>query len=268
MSGFLIQEAIKTVEPSLLSPVALLSDLNSIDTLDLNSGISIYVNQFNDFYVLKKNTNYVIDGLCVVAATDGYWVSKQVGRWDDIQGPIEQGTGSASLTKGVWRDTPFPMYWMRHDQNDELSFTYQLSHQWKHDSNVIPHIHVMIGADPPETQFVYVEGYYAWSRPNNINQLPELSGWTYFDEKFAINPGDINTQKIFTLANIKPPEWARASTSVLVFFKRSGTNILDTYKASKSYGLGAANLAILTTDLHYQKLNLGTEGELPRDVDY
>jgi len=248
---------------SSLAPVTLLSDLGGINTTGLPDGTSIYVNELEDFYILEKANTHTIDGLCVVAATDGYWVAKQAGRWDDIQGPVEQGTGVSALTKEVWRDTPFQMYWLRHDQNDELNFVYQTSHQWKYDTAVRPHIHVMIGADPVSTEYIYIEGYYAWTRPNNVNALPAMSGWTYFSGSFAVNPGDINTQKILSLGSITPPSWARESTSIIIYFRRYGTSPSDTFNTSKTYGTPAANVAILTTDLHYQKIQLGSEKEIP-----
>ncbi len=66
------------------------------------------------------------------------------GVWDDLQGSITQGVNPAgSLTYEAYRDTPYKMYFWRHNQSDELNFAFQMSHQWLTSSAVRPHMHVI-----------------------------------------------------------------------------------------------------------------------------
>lgn len=245
-------------------PVGTLVDLGAIDASSLGNGTITYVSDPGDIYVLDTVNTYTPDGLTVIAATGGgYWVARDAGRWDDVQGSIANGAGAGLLTLEFFRDTRFNMYFMRHDQNDELNFVYQLTHRWMYGTDVKPHLHVVAMANPGATQNVYVTGYYAWSRPNYASQIPALAGWTTFQVAVPIDPGDVYTQKIVSLGSWTPPAWARESTCLLIYFQRNGTNPLDTYTTNKDHGTPAANLGLLSTDVHYRLAQSGTVTEIP-----
>lgn len=249
---------------SIFAPVDTLVDLGSVDTGGAPNGSIIYVNAVDDIYALDLVGSYTPDGLTVIAAAGGgYWVSRFVGRWDDLQGSIANGAGAGLLTLEFYRDTRFNMYFMRHDQNDELNFVFQTSHRWKYDTDVYPHLHVVAMADPAVTQYVVIDGYYAWTRPNHTTQIPALAGWTTFSQTVPIEPGDIYTQKILSLGSITPPSWARESTSLLIYFRRYGTGPGDTYTTNKDHGTPAANLGLISSDVHYQANKAGSVLQIP-----
>jgi hypothetical protein len=81
--------------------------------------------------------------------------------WNDLVGSVTVGQGAGALTTEVYRDTPFRMSFFRHDQDDALSFIYQMSHQWQAGTIVRPHVHVIPMVDPVATQNVYIIGQYA-----------------------------------------------------------------------------------------------------------
>jgi hypothetical protein len=249
-----------------VAPIDTLVNLAALSAGALPDGTLIYVNEVEDTYVLEKAGAHTVDGVTVLAATGGgYWVARMHGRWDDMQGSIGQGAGSAALTVEVFRDTPFLMWFMRHDQNDALNFVYQFSHAWDYLTAVHPHLHVLPVADPVATQVARFDGYYVWTRPDYAGApLPALSGWTAFGPiDVPINPGDIYVQKIIPLGSVTPPAWVRESSSLLIWFRRFGTDAGDTYNTNKVGGTPAANLGILSTDVHYRKNKIGTEAEIP-----
>lgn len=253
-----------TPSGSLFPPVDTTVELGAVDTTGAPSGSTIYNNEVDDIYVLDLVGSYTPDGLTVVAAAGGgYWVARTVGRWDDVQGSIANGAGAGLLTLEFYRDTRFNMYFMRHDQNDELNFVYQLNHRWKYDTDVYPHLHVVAMANPAVTQNVVIDGYYAWSRPNYTTQIPALAGWATFSQTIPIEPGDIYKQKILSLGAITPPVWARESTCLLIYFRRYGTGPGDTYTTSKDHGTPAANLGLLSSDVHYRAAHSGTVVQIP-----
>lgn len=249
-----------------VAPIDTLLNLAALAAAGLPDGTEIYVNEVEDIYVLEKAGTHAADGVTVIAATGGgYWVARMNGRWDDMQGSIGQGGGASALTIEAFRDTPFLMWFMRHDQNDALNFVYQFSHSWDYATAVVPHLHVLPMADPAVAQVARFDGYYVWTRPNYAAApLPALTGWTAFGPiDVTINPGDIYVQKIVSLGSVTPPDWVRESSSLLVWFRRAGTDPGDTYTTSKTGGTQAANLGILSTDVHYRKNKIGSEAQIP-----
>lgn len=250
----------------LMPPVNQLVDLAALVTNGWVDGTQVFVNEVEDIYVLDTGSALTPDGVTVVAATaGGNWIARHHGRWDDMQGSIGQGAGVTALTVEVFRDTPFLMWFMRHDQNDALNFVYQFSHSWDYTKIVVPHLHVLPMADPATAQVARFDGYFAWTRPNYAAQpLPALTGWTAFGPiDLTINPGDVYVQKIISLGSITPPAWVRESSSLLIWFRRFGTDAGDTYTTSKVGGTQAANLGILSTDVHFRKNKIGSVTEIP-----
>lgn len=250
-----------------VAPIDTLVNLAALPAAPLPDGSEIYVNEVEDIYVLEKATAHTPDGVTVIAATGGgYWVARHQGRWDDMQGSIAQGGGASALTVEAFRDTAFLMWFMRHDQDDALNFIYQFSHRWDYVKPVVPHLHIVPMADPVAPQVARFNGYFVWTRPNYAAQpLPALVGWTTFGPiDVTINPGDVHVQKIVSLGAVTPPAWARESSSLLLWFRRNGTDPGDTYTTAKpGAGTPAANIGLISADVHFRANKMGTEAELP-----
>ena len=184
--------------------------------------------------------------------------------WNDLLGGASAGLGAAALTTEVYRDTPFLMAFFRSNQNDSLSFIYQMSHQWQAGTVVRPHVHVVPMADPVAPQNIYIIGQYAWGSTTRV--LPANAAWTPFTITFTINPGDAFTVKVIDTTNatgITPPADIDESDILCVYFQRNGTNILDTYTTAKVGGTAAANLGLVSFDCHYQGQKIGSLIEFP-----
>jgi hypothetical protein len=246
-------------------PLETITLLGAMSITDMVDGTLAYVKNVDDIYYLKKTGSYTPDGYNVIAATgDGYWISYTQGRWDDMLGDISQGVGGAALTYEVFSNTPWNLYCMRHDQNDTLSMRFQFSHKWRPGTDVYPHIHVLPLADPISTEQVYFDGYYVWTTSENpSNPVPALSGWTRVTKYLAVDPGDINVQRLVDLGPITPPSWAKESAILLFYIRRSGTSLGDTYTTSKADGTASANLGLLYFDIHYRVNKSGSLLQIP-----
>jgi len=247
------------------SAVSTLAALPYVETANLQDGAIIYVNDVDDIYTLELIDSLTPDGVTVISALrGGYWVSRTEGRWDDQQGDISEGDGGLALTYEEFRDTPWKIFCMRHDQNDELHFRFQFSHTWKYNTAVVPHLHILPLADPAETQVAYFDAYYTWSRPEySAEPVPAIADWTWIKIPVSITTGEVYAQKIVSLGSVTPPSWARGSTILLLFIRRLGTDGNDTYTTGKDHGLAQANIGLLSADIHYRKTSVGSLVEFP-----
>src|SRR3990172_3946306 len=147
--------------------------------------------------------------------------------WDDLLGSESQGAGGASLAYAAFRDTPFRLFSFANAQNDELHMRYQLAHGWDPETEVRFHVHTVPLSDPPAARAVRFEGQYAWSIAGE--EIPADAGWTEFALNFALEPGDLNKQKVAALFTATPPASAHESAILLVYLRRVGGDALDTY---------------------------------------
>jgi len=252
--------AIATAIASGVAPVATLSALAAIDTTSELDGAAYYVNEVEDWYILEKATSHTADGLCVITGLNGgYWVARFVGRWDDLQGSITEGDAKGALTWELYRDTPLKMAFFRHNQDDQLSFAWQLPHKWRPGTAVRPHLHCVPMASSAGN--LYFSWSYCWAVYGSV--IPSNSSWTTGTTTKAIASGDQYKHIIVDFSSISPPVGAKESSVLLFFVSRLGTNILDTYDGSKTGGTAAANLGLLSADMHYQSTKYGTEQEYP-----
>lgn len=180
--------------------------------------------------------------------------------WTDLQGSISQGTAAAALTYEGYRDTNFKLFFFRHGQADEVNFVYQMPHEWDPMTEVRAHIHFIPMADPATPQIFALSLLYAWSRVGQA--LPALSSWTSKSVTKTISPGDVYKQMVLPFGSVSPPAGAMESDVLLIQAKRDTGP--DTYTTNKTGGTGPANIALLSSDLHYQKVKLGTAIEFPR----
>jgi len=174
--------------------------------------------------------------------------------WDDQQGSESQGSGGAALTYATYRDTPFKLFSFRASQSDELHLRFQMPHGWDPTTEVHFHIHTIPLTDPAAAQSARIEGQYFWITHSGV-EIPANAGWTTFALDFAIDPGDVNMQKVAPVFHSQPPTDAQESSILLVYVKRSGLDVADTY---------TGNLAILSLDCHIQRVKIGTLAELPQ----
>lgn len=241
-----------------------LSSLAELTSLtDQPNGAMFYVANPGDIYVLDKVSALTPDGLTVLAAAGGgYWVSRVMGRWDDQQGDITEGTAASTLTYETFRDTNFRLYFFRHDQNDQLYFRYQMRHSWLHTQPIYPHLHLLPMSNPVAAQVAYFSGSYTWSQVDQA-AIPAAASWTPFTASLTVNPGDRYVQKILSLGAATPPSYARGSCFFLIQVARLGTDPADTYTTNKDHNTGAANLGLLGGDLHYRANNFGSIAQYP-----
>ena len=162
--------------------------------------------------------------------------------------------------------TTFSMYFFRHDQNDSLSMRFQFPHGVDVSGTiVVPHLHIVpmvAPAAPPEN--VRFTGAYAWAVAGTA--IPAVGGWTAFGPLLIpIAAGDEWKENKVLLVNIVPPVGYKASSILLVNVVRTGTDIGDTYSTNKAVppGTAAANIGLLSLDVHYRKATNGSVVQLP-----
>ena len=187
------------------------------------------------------------------------------GEYDDLQGPVSQGLGNTVLTYEQYRTAPFKAYFMRHDQNDELNYNFQMRHRWIRGTIVHLHVHftgmsTWGAADP--TKNVYWQVNYCWVALGVA--VPDVgAGWTTVPVTMPVAKADQFEDALFELLDISPGAGAKESSIVRVQLIRLGTDPLDTYNDNKVGGTPAANLAMWDVDLHFQNGQIGTVVEFP-----
>lgn len=187
--------------------------------------------------------------------------------WHDRFGTFDQGTAAAALTSEQFRDVTivrpsgtsnFPMFFMRHDQDDVVFQRYQIDHDWNPATSIKLHVHcIPMVAPTAPSRDVYWAVKYVFV-PINV-EVPINAGWSALVySTLTLYPADAFLHKIHTLATIAPPGSVTPSSYLLVAISRFGTDGNDTYTDSKVGGTAAANLAILDFDVHYQVKAPGT----------
>jgi len=74
----------------------------------------------------------------------------------------------------------------------------------------------------------------------------------------TINPGDVLVQKVVNFGLINPAANAEESNILLWVATRTGTDVGDTYTTNKTWQTGAANLTVLSFDVHFQVVKGGS----------
>lgn len=181
-------------------------------------------------------------------------------RWDDLYAYIDQGTGPAALTYESYRDTGFFMRFFRHNQDDLIFMSYQMSHQWDPSTSIRPHMHcIPMASGSGNVKFNYV---YSWCLVNS--EMPAASGWITGSVTASFTPADQYKQRVVSFGTIAPTSGSQESVVFVLKVERPGaSDAADTYITDKVGGTGAANLGVLFFDLHYQKIKAGTAAEYP-----
>lgn len=179
------------------------------------------------------------------------------GMWNDVQGTIEQGTGPTALAYEAYRDTPWKCYHWQHNQADELHYTYQMTHSWNRGS-VKPHLHVIPLASG--SGVFAISGTMAWVGVSGT--LGAAASWTSFHVTRSFTPADQYQHLIVSLGTVAPRSGAHSSDVLCVYMKRN-SGVTDTYTTNKTGGGTAqANVALLSSDVHYQATTLGSVAEI------
>lgn len=173
---------------------------------------------------------------------------------DDMLGNVQQGAGIAALTTEGFRDTPFLLSMMRHDQDDVICFATQFSHGRKLGSALASiHLHYIPLADPAAPQVVYFDCRYWWATTNVA--VPANTSWVASNPTITISPGDVHKLKIASLVDgpIAAPVGEGYSSILFIYLARLGTSPNDTYDTAKTTppGTAQANFAPVYVDVHY-----------------
>lgn len=182
-------------------------------------------------------------------------LNDNVGRWVDLfPNPNSvMGAASASLTVQTVRDTPFLAQFFRADQDDNLSFSYQLPHNWIVGSPVRPHMHFIPHGSA--TGVLVVEGRYCWTNVNNGLSMPAWANWTSFRVTKTITPSDQYKELYISLPDVLPPLNVGKSAHLHIFWQRPGASDSgDTYDktrgADNPTGLDVCNIELVSFDAH------------------
>jgi hypothetical protein len=179
-------------------------------------------------------------------------------KWDDLYANIDEGTGPAALTYEAYRDTGFYMRFFRHNQNDSIFMSYQMSHQWDPTTAVRPHMYYFpMASGSGDVKFNYA---YAWI--NVGDTLPSAIGWTSGSVSASLDPSMQYKQKVIGFGTLVPTNQVESSILVLKV-ERPASDSADTYSTNKDHQTPSANLGIIFFDLHYQKIKAGTSTPFP-----
>jgi hypothetical protein len=182
--------------------------------------------------------------------------------WDDIQGPANDGLAAASLTREAYRDTPAILTFMRHDQDDAITFAFQMAHRWKRNSEVRVHAHYIPMVTPAADQVVRLVCRYAWA--HSAAELPLLTSWGTATVDITIPAAGTHTFKEQLVSLFATTPTGSKESSILVcVVTRLSSAAEDSYTTAKSGGTIAANFCLLTIDAHYQVEKSGTTTEIP-----
>jgi len=182
------------------------------------------------------------------------------GAWDDIQGKVTLGDAVANPTYEAYRNTSWKTWFLRHDQADEIHLALQLPHMWNPTTDVKFHVHYIPMVNPTSAKTFALAGTYSWAVYGEAT--PANSGWTPWTATDTIATTDAFKEKIISCFTATPPSTAKESAILLIYLKRDTTP--DTYDTDKTEGTtGAANIAILSLDAHFEKNKDGTNEEFP-----
>lgn len=191
----------------------------------------------------------------------GTWDTSSL-KWVDLF-PTQffDGAGSASVLIQNVRDTPFRAAFMQHNQDDNVSYTYQMPHHWAF-TPVDAHMHFIphgtVGGD------LVLTGYYCWTK-YQTDPLPPLSGWTPFRTVITIQTA--NLYKEHAVAIVPPiarPNSSYNESSLLhIYWSRASSDPGDTFKSSNPSGTAAANVQLCSFDAHVQVYGPGSTIQYP-----
>ena len=159
--------------------------------------------------------------------------------------------------------TGFRLPFFRHDQDQSLSAVLQLPHRWQPGTIVRPHALMVPAAPILLPRIAILSGRWAFAG----GKYP-IGPWERFEVALRLEPHMEYLVQIIDFSHdsgVQPPEEILESDVFLLELMRNGTDPRDTFTDSKPEGIAAANLALLTLNLHYQSCKGGTApDDMPR----
>lgn len=163
--------------------------------------------------------------------------------------PWIEGSGASALTVQTTRDTRFRAPFFRHDQDDSISYVYQMRHDWVVGSAVRPHIHVI--PHGAAGGVVVFSGEYAWTQIGEGQVLPPLAGWTTFRVTRTVLATELFQEIPISIGNVVPPSWAKRSAHLHMHWTRPGSSDAgDTFTSGNPTGNASSNLQLVSADCH------------------
>lgn len=189
-------------------------------------------------------------------------------RWDDVLGEVQPGASVTAPTVAAYRDTAFRGYHFDHNADCALHFRFQLPHRWNR-GEVRLHVHYIPLVNPASTEYVVWRCQYSWSTVGA--EVPAATGWTEAEARSTVTTTSAFKPAVTGLFESTPPAAANESAILMVRVVRLGSSApttpgwTDTYTTSKTSpaGSAAANVFLLSCDLHYQSEKIGTVAEYP-----
>jgi hypothetical protein len=193
----------------------------------------------------------VHDGF-LYALPDGNGVPDWRAAWKDQRGSVAI-VGKTGFTEENYRDTSFPIQFLKHNLDATITGVLQMDHCWELDTEIQFHVHLLPMANGAGDVY-WTYSYYFVPLGGN---LPAAASWTSSTTTTALVAGDQYdhiTSNIFTFT----PSGGTASSMLLFTLVRESTNILDTYATNKDHGTAQANLGLLYVDAHHRVDKPGT----------
>ncbi len=174
--------------------------------------------------------------------------------YNDILGPATSASGLAALSidpvvSGAVHATPF----FRHDQDDSISWVFQLPHFYKPTTDLHFHLHAL----PAGTLAGNIRFSLRYWAGEIGTVVAAYANWNAINTTYQIELSD-NGKNTLINGFIIPGTGLCESSIVICELTRLGTDPLDTYSSNKSWGTSQANLGILYGDIHYQGNKQGT----------
>jgi hypothetical protein len=186
-------------------------------------------------------------------------------RWIDLPPTgVHYGANLANLTMQTVRNTPFMAAFFRHDQDDSVSYSYQLPHNWVIGSDIKPHMHFVPHGTTGGN--VVISGQYTFTSAKNDGlALPENADWTTFKVTKTIETANLFKEHVVSVpVNVPSVSWLGQSSHLHILWKRPGqSDTDDTFTSSNPTGTQQANIQLVSFDAHVQIRTLGTTQEFP-----
>jgi hypothetical protein len=191
------------------------------------------------------------------AEPDGNGVAAWSTRWEDLRGNVAL-LGKVGFVEENYRDTAFPMQFLRHNIDATITGTLQTEHAWEEDTEIRLHVHIVPMANGAGNVY-WTYSYYFVPIDGNI---PAAAGWTDSTTTTALVAGDQYDHRQRSVFSFTPS--GGTESSLLLFtLTRESTHVSDTYSTNKDHGTIQANLGLLFVDAHIRLNKPGTLTLLP-----
>lgn len=174
--------------------------------------------------------------------------------YNDILGDVSNASGVSALTnEALISGSPVTIPWFRHDQDDTITFVFQLPHSVKPNSDLHFHLHAIpMGSVGGNVLF-----RWKYAVVPIDSSIPAYASWTTADVVWPITAAMKQKNTLLNGFVISGVNFCESSI-VIVEISRLGSDVRDTYTSNKNYATLQANLGILYGDMHYVSNKQGT----------